>query len=154
MYECLNLLFKTVPEGVGSKGFVRLDDNKLKKIMTEGVRWCVDNDLGWEDDLERIEENGCIPGADPSKVSEKAIKRGIHQLGTLGSGNHYLEVQLAKSENIYDEKIAKKLGIVGGDQVVIMVHCGSRGFGHQIATDYLKSFLNVMPKYGINILDK
>lgn len=152
--ELINLLFKTVPAGVGSKGFVRLDDNKLKKIMTEGVRWCVDNDLGWEDDLERIEENGCIPGADPSKVSEKAIKRGIHQLGTLGSGNHYLEVQLAKSENIYDEKIAKKLGIVGGDQVVIMVHCGSRGFGHQIATDYLKSFLNVMPKYGINILDK
>ena len=153
--DLINLLFKTVPAGVGSKGFVRLDDSKLKKIMTEGVRWCVDNDLGWEEDLERIEDNGCIPGADASKISERAMQRGIKQLGTLGSGNHYLEVQLAKSENIFDEKIAKKLGIIGNDQVVIMVHCGSRGFGHQIATDYLKMFVKeTMPKYGIKILDR
>ena len=152
--ELIDLLFKTVPAGVGSKGFVRLDDSKLKDIMTQGVRWCVDNDLGWEEDLERIEENGCIAGADPTKVSERAMKRGINQLGTLGSGNHYLEVQLAKSENIFDEKMARKLGILGGDQVVIMVHCGSRGFGHQIATDYLKIFDKAMQKYGIKVHDR
>ncbi len=117
-------------------------------------KWCLDNGYAWEEDIKRTEEDGCIPGADPSKVSDRAIKRGIGQIGTLGSGNHYLEIQLAKKENIFDEKTAQALGITKPDQVCVMIHCGSRGFGHQIASDYLKTFLAAMPKYNIKILDR
>ena len=91
----------------------------------------------------------------PCKVSEKAVERGFHQLGTLGSGNHYLEIQVAKPENIFDPKLAEAFGITIPNQVVVMFHCGSRGFGHQVATDYLKIFLQVMErKYGIRIPDR
>ncbi len=152
--ELVDHLFKTVPAGVGCKGFVDINKKQFDNIMQNGVKWCVENGYGWEEDLERIEEFGCIKGADPSKVSDKARKRGINQLGTLGSGNHYLEIQLASADNIFDEKLAKKFGIVGNDQVVIMVHCGSRGFGHQVATDYLKVFDNAMKKYGITVKDR
>jgi len=104
--------------------------------------------------LERTEGYGKIDWADSEKVSLKALDRGINQLGTLGSGNHYLEIQIVKAENIYDKELAKKFGITEPDQVVVMVHCGSRGFGHQIGTDYLRIFEDTMKKYNIHVYDR
>ena len=152
--EIVDLLFKTVPAGVGAKGFVQIKKPQFQEIMTTGVKWCTENDYGWKEDLDRIEENGCINGADVTKVSQKAIDRGINQLGTLGSGNHYLEIQMIKAGQIFDNQIAKKLGIFGNNQVLIMVHCGSRGFGHQIGSDYLQMFEPAMKKYGITVKDR
>ena len=145
--DLVHELFRSIPAGVGSKGFLKLSLSDFKEVITKGVDWCIENGYGWPQDRERIEENGRMAGADPSKVSERAISRGINQLGTLGSGNHYLEVQLVKIENIFDEKIAKTFGIREKDQIVIMVHCGSRGFGHQIGTDYLRIFDKTKKKY-------
>lgn len=152
--ELVDLLFQKVPAGVGSKGFVKLNKDEFKKAIETGSNWCVEKGYGWQEDLERTEFNGCFEGADSSKVSSKAIERGIDQIGTLGSGNHYLEIQHVKPENLIDERLAKKWGLFP-DQIVIMFHCGSRGFGHQVATDYLQLFLSVMEsKYGIKILDR
>src|SRR3989338_11243354 len=151
--ELVDLLFQRVPAGVGSKGFVKLNRNTFREAITGGAEWAVKQGYGWEEDLERIEENGKMEG-DASKVSSKAIERGMDQIGTLGSGNHYLEIQVVKPENIVDKEIAKRMGIFP-NQVVVMFHCGSRGFGHQVATDYLNVFLEVMEsKYGIKILDR
>ncbi|MBI4146118.1 RtcB family protein [Candidatus Woesearchaeota archaeon] len=147
----VDMLFQQVPSGVGAHGFVKTDKKQFRDVMAEGARWCVDNGYGWDEDLERIEDYGRIEQADPSLVSEKAVGRGFNQLGTLGSGNHYLEIQHAGE--IFDEKTAEKLGITSTDQVCVMVHCGSRGFGHQIATDYLKIFHDVMKREGITIRD-
>ena len=151
--ELVNTLFTAVPSGVGCKGFVKLNNNQFNSVMDDGVKWCVDNGYGWKEDLDRIESNGRIDWADSSKVSQKAKQRGIEQLGTLGSGNHYLEIQHIRPENIIDEKLAKRFGIFP-DQIVITFHCGSRGFGHEIATNYLKVFETAMPKYGIKVNDK
>ena len=152
--ELVDLLFERVPTGVGCKGFVKVSKSEFQEVMTDGAKWVIEKGYGWEKDLKNIEEYGCIPGADPSKVSDRAVKRGISQLGTLGSGNHYLEVQVAKKENIFQQDFANAWNIKDPDQITAMIHCGSRGFGHQIATDYLKLFLAVMPKYGIKILDR
>ncbi len=153
--QLVDKLYERVPAGVGSTGFVKLSRNQFRNVVEQGAQWCVDNGYGWEEDLELMEEQGCLEGADAAKISEKAIDRGVHQIGTLGSGNHYLEIQVAKQENIFDRKLAKALGITMPDQVVIMFHCGSRGFGHQVATDYLQTFLKVMEsKYNIQILDR
>ncbi len=152
--ELVDRLFHKVPAGVGSKGFVKLKPNEFREVIELGAKWCVSNGYGWEEDLERTEEFGCMEGADNKKVSDKAVSRGLEQIGTLGSGNHYLEIQRVLEENIFDKEIAKKWGIFP-DQIVVMFHCGSRGFGHQVATDYLKIFLEVMEsKYGIKILDR
>lgn len=151
--EIVDNLFQRVPAGVGSTGFVKLNKQQFKEVAEHGAKWAVEKGYGWEEDLERTEEYGKMEGADTSKVSSKAIERGLEQVGTLGSGNHYLEIQHVKSENVFDEGVAKKFGIFP-DQIVIMFHCGSRGFGHQIGTDYLQTFLGVMErKYGIKILD-
>ena len=152
--DLINVLFRNVPAGVGSRGALRVSVSEFKEVMKKGAGWCIENGHGWHQDRERIEENGCIPGADPSKVSEKAISRGINQLGTLGSGNHYLEIQMVTIENIFDEKVAKVFGIREKDQIVIMVHCGSRGFGHQIGTDYLRTFNEAIKKYGMTVRDR
>lgn len=147
-------LFERVPAGVGSTGFMKLTKAKFKDVMEDGAEWALENGYGWSEDLERTEEDGKMRGADSSKVSLKAVERGVNQIGTLGSGNHYLEIQYIKPENIFDEKIAEKWGLFP-NQAVIMFHCGSRGFGHQIATDYLQVFLSVMEKkYGIKVLDR
>jgi len=146
-------LFDRVPAGVGSTGFVKLTKDEFRKVVVDGSEWCIKNGYGWEEDLERHELNGRADWADVSKISSRAIERGFNQIGTLGSGNHYLEIQVVKPENILDERLAKKWGLFP-NQIVIMFHCGSRGFGHQIGTDYLQLFLSVMErKYGIKILD-
>jgi len=153
--QLVDRLFARVPAGVGSTGFVQVSRKDFHKVVEEGARWCVKQGLGWPEDLERTEENGCIPGADSSKVSLKAVERGYRQIGTLGSGNHYLEIQVAQSENRIDPELARAFGLRIPNQVVVMFHCGSRGFGHQVATDYLQLFLKVMEsKYGIRVLDR
>ncbi len=156
----VDLLFRMVPAGVGAsayddvKGFLRLTDDQFKDMVARGVDWCIENGYGWKEDSERIEEHGKIEGANPSKVSQRAIQRGVSQVGTLGSGNHYLEIQVVEERNIYDKAIAEALGVGEPGQIVIMIHCGSRGFGHQVATDYLQTFLRVMPKYGLRVIDR
>ncbi len=153
--EIVDLLFQRVPAGVGSHGFLKLSHSDFRDLVEQGARWCVERDFGWQEDLDLTEENGCIAGADASRISERAIDRGYNQVGTLGSGNHYLEVQVARPEDVRDKELAAKLGITIPNQIVVMFHCGSRGFGHQVATDYLQTFLKVMePKYGIKILDR
>jgi tRNA-splicing ligase RtcB len=152
--QLMTELFRKVPAGVGSKGFVRLNRQEFDDVLRKGARWCIERGYGWQHDLERLEEQGCIQGADPSKISDQAVQRGINQLGTLGSGNHYLEVQVASNDRIFDQRTAAALGVTGHDQIVVMVHCGSRGFGHQVASDYLKVFEKAMRQYGIAVKDQ
>jgi len=147
-------LFRGIPAGVGSKGMVRLNRPDFESVLKKGARWCIEHGYGWGEDLTRIEEHGCLAGANPEVVSDKAVERGIHQLGTLGSGNHYLEVQVVAHDGVFDQEAAEAFGITGHDQIVVMVHCGSRGFGHQVGTDYLKVFEKAMRKYGITVKDQ
>ncbi|MCF6159553.1 MAG: RtcB family protein [wastewater metagenome] len=153
--KLIDNLYKRIPAGVGGTGFLKISRSEFRHVVEQGAHWCVKNGYGWEEDLDMTEESGCIRGADSTKISEKSIDRGYNQIGTLGSGNHYLEIQVARRENIKDEELAKAFGITIPDQIVVMFHCGSRGFGHQVATDYLQVFLKVMQsKYGIKILDR
>jgi len=147
-------LFRRVPAGVGSRGFVTVNRREFRDVMRKGAAWCIAQGYGWEEDLDRIEERGCLGGADPGQVTDYAIERGINQLGTLGSGNHYLEVQVVSDRNIFDREAASAMGLRGRDQIVVMVHCGSRGFGHQVASDYLKVFEKAMRLYGISVQDQ
>ncbi len=152
--ELVDRLYNAIPAGVGSTGFLKLSRQEFREVVEQGAQWCVRNGYGWNEDLELTEDNGCTPGGDASTVSDRAVERGFNQVGTLGSGNHYLEVQVVKEENIIDKELARSFGLSDG-QVVVMFHCGSRGFGHQVATDYLKLFLSVMEsKYNIRILDR
>ncbi|MTK63691.1 MAG: RtcB family protein [Methanobacterium sp.] len=149
--ELIDTLFKNVPSGVGSKGKIRLKDGEIDDVLNNGAEWAVENGYGWESDLNFLEENGKMESADSSKVSEKAKKRGIPQLGSLGSGNHFLEIQ--KMEDIYDEKAAKAFGIEEG-QITIMIHSGSRGCGHQICADYLRTMDKAYKAYNIDLPDR
>jgi tRNA-splicing ligase RtcB len=149
--ELIDVLFNLVPAGVGEKGKIKLNEAQLRELLQHGARWAVENGYGWEKDLKHIEENGEMKGANPAKVSQKALQRGMPQSGTLGSGNHFLEIQ--RVEQVFDEKIAKKFGLFQG-QAVVMLHSGSRGCGHQIATDYIDVMLNAMQKYGISVPDR
>ncbi len=153
--ELVDSLFYRVPAGVGSHGLVRLSHDEFCNVAEQGSRWCIKRGFAWPEDLEMTEEGGCFAGADAATISQKAIDRGYNQIGTLGSGNHYLEIQVARPENIYNEELARAFGITIPNQVVVMFHCGSRGFGHQVATDYLQLFLSVMErKYGISVNDR
>lgn len=152
--ELVDRLFRLVPAGVGVKGTVRLNQGQFEEVMRWGVKWCSENGYGWEDDAGMVEEGGYIKGANPAKVSSQASSRGINQLGTLGSGNHYLEIQTIDPSRYFDAKMGKHFGLVDDDQVVIMIHCGSRGFGHQIGSDYLRIFDGAMKRYGIAVRDR
>ena len=149
--ELVNDLFKSIPSGVGSKGAVRLTQSELDEVLVKGVSWAIDNGYGTTDDANVCEENGQIANADPNKVSDKARKRGLPQLGSLGSGNHFLEVQ--RVEEIHDEEAAKRMGIQEGT-ITVLIHCGSRGFGHQVCSDYLRISEQVQEKYNINLADR
>jgi tRNA-splicing ligase RtcB len=149
--ELTDELFQNVPAGVGSKSRFRASDKELDSAFLEGARWAVESGYGMEADAEHCEANGYLEGADPSKVSTKARNRGKPQLGTLGSGNHFLEVQYV--DKIYDQQIASTFGLEEG-QVTVMIHCGSRGAGHQICTDHLKELSQAVKKYNIEIPDK
>jgi tRNA-splicing ligase RtcB (3'-phosphate/5'-hydroxy nucleic acid ligase) len=152
--ELVDLIFRLVPAGVGVKGSQNFGQSQMGDITSLGVRWCAENDLAWADDPEHVEEGGYIRGADISKVSRQAISRGVSQFGTLGSGNHYLEVQVVDPARYFDRELAKNFGIVHDDQVVVMIHCGSRGFGHQICSDYLRTFESGMSRFGIEVRDR
>ncbi|MCF7862334.1 RtcB family protein [Candidatus Woesearchaeota archaeon] len=149
--ELVTELFKTVPCGVGSKGKLRLDD-KIDDVLELGAKWAVENGYGTKKDLDRTEEGGCMQGADPKKVSELAKKRGRPQCGTLGAGNHFLEIQ--RVAEVFDETAAKEWGIDQKDSVAVMLHCGSRGLGHQVASDYLKIQEQAVKKYNIWLPDR
>ncbi len=151
--QLLNRLFDRIPAGVGGDGIYKLTQKELTSIAEKGSTWCIEKDFGLPQDLEYSEETGKLVGADATVVSEQAVKRGQKQLGTLGSGNHYLEIQVVKKENIFDKKTAENFGIFE-NQIVVMLHCGSRGFGHQIATDYLHLFERHLSDYKIAVSDR
>ena len=145
-------LFKHVPTGVGaSKAIPKLSRSELQEVAVSGARWAVSHGFGSETHLDRIEEHGCIAGADPAAVDERPWQRGADQLGTLGSGNHFLEI--GRVEEIYHEAAAEVFGLRPGG-IVVLIHCGSRGFGYQICDDYLKVTLEATRKYGIDIPDR
>jgi tRNA-splicing ligase RtcB len=151
--QLIDTLFNEVPTGIGRKGNIRLDNNReLDKVLTGGAKWAVENGYGWEDDLEHQEANGTIELADPTKVSNQAKKRGLSQVGTLGSGNHFLEIQAV--DKIFNKEAAKAMGITREGQVTIMIHSGSRGFGHQVCSDYIKIMNKAMKRYNIDVPDK
>ncbi len=145
-------LFLNIPSGVGSEGKIRLSEKELDKVLTEGSRWAVEKGYGEAEDIVVTEEEGSIKGANPDKVSSKAKKRGIPQLGTLGSGNHFLEVEVV--DEIYDREAAKAMGISDIGQVLILIHTGSRGFGHQVCDDYVRLLGEAVKKYGISLPDR
>jgi tRNA-splicing ligase RtcB len=151
--QLANTIFDNVPCGLGSrrKDF-KVSEHDLNKLITEGVQWAIDKGLGWAEDVEHCEENGCMKNADPDKVSGNAKNRGLTQIGTLGSGNHFLEVQ--KVDKILDSKTAKTFGIEHEGQVTTMIHCGSRGFGHQVCSDYLRVMERAIQKYKIALPDR
>ena len=148
-----NTIFNNVPSGLGSrrKDF-RLNIHELEKLVTDGVSWAVEKGLGRPEDIKHCEEGGRMAGANPDKVSSRAKQRGLPQSGTLGSGNHFLEI--GKVDKIYDKKVAKTFGITHQGQVTVLIHCGSRGFGHQTCSDYLRVMERAVKKYNISVPDR
>lgn len=144
--------FVNVPSGVGESGKLRLNPSEMSEVLSKGAKWAVQKGYGWEEDLGRQEENGSMKGGDPECVSQKAVQRGSSQLGTLGGGNHFLEIQ--KVDRIFDVAAAKTFGIESEGQVMISIHTGSRGCGHQIATDHLRVMENSLKRYNIHVEDR
>jgi tRNA-splicing ligase RtcB (3'-phosphate/5'-hydroxy nucleic acid ligase) len=147
----VDALYQAIPTGVGSKGSLTLDPGALEGVLAGGARWAVEKGYGVREDLGRIESDGCLPGAAPSSVSDHARERGKRQLGSLGSGNHFLEVQTV--ETVYDPRAAETLGLHEG-AVTVMIHTGSRGLGHQVCTDYLEVTGKALRRYGITVPDR
>lgn len=149
--KLINTMYDNVPAGVGKKARIRLKRGELNSVLNNGVGWAIEEGYGWKEDAEHIEDGGCMKSADSEKVSQKAKNRGEPQLGTLGGGNHFLEVQMI--DKIYDEETAKQFGLREG-MVTVMIHTGSRGCGHQIATDYIKEMEKAVRKYDIKLPDR
>jgi len=142
--ELLAEIFREVPAGVGKAGIPRLSRDVLKEVCIKGAEWAIENGYGKKEDLDRTEERGRMKGAEFRHLSHRAVERGIPQLGTLGAGNHFLEIQ--KVSHIYDQQVAQVFGIQSEGQILVMIHCGSRGLGHQVASDYIRLMEN---RYGI-----
>ncbi|HAS16509.1 MAG TPA: RNA-splicing ligase RtcB [Nitrospiraceae bacterium] len=149
--KLVNRLFAIVPAGVGSEGKIRLNPQQIDEVLISGAQWAISKGYGYKEDLRFIEEGGIMDGADPSKVSDMAKKRQFREVGTLGSGNHYLEIQYVAE--VYDEEVSQVFGLYR-DDVVVSVHCGSRALGHQIGTDYLKTLAEASRKYNIPIRER
>jgi tRNA-splicing ligase RtcB len=151
--QLASAIFDNVPSGLGSrrKDFI-LSSGDLDRLVVEGVHWLIERGLGWAEDADHCEEGGCMKNADPGKVSVTAKKRGLTQIGTLGSGNHFLEIQ--KVDKIYNSRTAKVFGIDHEGQVTVMIHCGSRGYGHQVCSDYLRVMERAVQKYKIDLPDR
>ena len=145
--QLLAEIFKEVPAGVGKGGITRLNRNVLLEVCVRGAEWAVENGYGQRDDLKRTEENGRMREADPGFLSSRAVERGIPQLGTLGAGNHFLEIQ--KVSKIFDRDVARAFGIHSENQILVMIHCGSRGLGHQVASDYIRLMENKLGSRGL-----
>ena len=144
-------MYAQIPSGMGKGGQIKLSAEEIDKVLSKGAEWAVENGYGKKRDLDFMESSGRLINADPSMVSEMAKKRGADQLGTIGSGNHFVEVDYV--EEIYDHTIAQAFGLYEG-QVVVLIHTGSRGLGHQVATDYIRLIMAAMPKYGIEVPDR
>ena len=144
-------LSRSIPAGLGSTGRIHLNASGMKAMLKGGAQWAVEQGFGVAEDLERVEEHGCMAGAEPRQVSDKAKKRQVDEMGTLGSGNHYLEIQHVTA--VYDEDIANTYGVQVGD-VMVSIHCGSRGLGHQIGTEFLKEMAISAPGHGIHLPDR
>ena len=151
MQELVNELFKKIPSGLGSNGIKHLKESEIDEVLLNGAQWAIENGYGWDEDLNFLEENGCMKGANPDEVSTKAKRRGIPQLGSLGSGNHFLEIQ--SINDIYDEETAKKYGLEK-NQVVVLIHTGSRGCGYQICADNLREMDKVAKRLKMNLPDR
>lgn len=149
--QLADALYRKIPAGVGQEGEIKLSTAQIDQIMLQGANWALARGYGVDEDLQYIEEHGCVKGADPGQVSELAKKRQLGEMGTLGSGNHYLEVQVV--EKIYDAACAEAFGLSEG-QIVVSIHCGSRGLGHQIGTDYLVSLAKAAGRLGISLPDR
>jgi tRNA-splicing ligase RtcB len=149
--DIITAFYRDIPTGVGSKGKLRLNSKEHRKVLLKGARWVVEHGFGEKEDLEHTESQGCIEGADPDLISRKAYERGSAQLGTLGSGNHFTEIQFV--DEIYDEKVANSLGFFK-DQITVMIHTGSRGFGHQVCSDFLEVMQRAIRKYHIELPDR
>jgi tRNA-splicing ligase RtcB len=149
--QLLQQLFRDIPCGTGRKGKLEISHGDLEHVLLRGARWAVENGYGTEQDLTRIEDGGQIADADPAYVSPRAKDRGHQQLGTLGSGNHFLEIQTV--DEIFQEDLAERFGL-HLDQVVVLIHSGSRGLGHQVCTDYLEIMQGAMKRYGITVIDR
>jgi tRNA-splicing ligase RtcB len=147
----INELFNSIPLGVGSEGAIKLTRSELDELLIEGVDWAIEHGYGYKQDSEVCEEKGRMTGADPESVSDTARKRGAPQLGSLGSGNHFLEIQ--QIQEIFDENAAKVMGLEKG-QITVLIHCGSRGFGHQVCSDYLRYSEKSLRKYNIALIDR
>jgi tRNA-splicing ligase RtcB len=145
-------MFKNVPSGLGSKAKIRFSKNELYDVLNYGAKSPVDKGYGWDEDIKYLEENGCLDYADTAHVSEKAIQRGMSQVGSLGAGNHFLEIQ--KVTEIFDPDAAKIYGIDKIGQITVMIHTGSRGFGHQVCTDHLRVLEQAVRKYNIKLPDR
>jgi tRNA-splicing ligase RtcB len=150
--ELVNHLFNNVPSGLGSEGKIRVSEKEMDEVLVSGAGWAVKKGYGNRQDLDVTEEQGCMRMADPDKVSARAKKRGAPQLGTLGSGNHFLEVQVVRE--IYDRDAAAAMGITREGQVLMLIHTGSRGLGHQVCDDYLRIMGGAVHKYGISLPDR
>lgn len=144
--------YLNIPAGVGGEGNLRVDEHELKQVMRKGAKWMIERGIGWPEDLEVSEQQGCMDIARPESISKEAIKRGRPQLGTLGAGNHFLEIQVV--DEVYDQEVADAFGITGPGQITIMIHTGSRGFGHQVCEDSLQVMQKAVAKYGINLPDR
>ena len=149
--DLVNVLFSDVPSGLGSKGDIKVSTREEKEILVKGARWAVEKGFGTQEDLECTEEYGAIQGADPLAVSDRAYERGKAQSGTLGSGNHFLEIQVI--DQLYDRDLCDTFGLTLG-QITIMIHSGSRGLGFQVCDDYTKSMIHCLQKYNINVPDR
>jgi tRNA-splicing ligase RtcB len=150
--ELVDHIFRDVPAGMRGEGEIKISRDEFQKVLTKGAHWMIENGYGWNEDIERSEQGGRFKMAEPKAVTDKAIKRGLPQLGTLGSGNHFLEIQAV--DEIFDPVIAEAFGITEIGQITIMIHTGSRGFGHQTCTDYLDQMQAVLQKYNIQIPDR
>lgn len=150
--QLVDELFVNIPSGLGSEGKIKASQKEMGELLIEGSHWAVKHGFGSAKDLDVTEENGCMKGADPDSISDKAIKRGMPQIGTLGSGNHFLEVQVVKE--IFEPEIAKVMGIEEVGQILVLIHTGSRGFGHQVCTDHLRVMEKAVSKYGIQLPDR
>lgn len=149
--DLANTLNRLCPSGVGKKGHLRLKNVELDKVCRDGSRWALRHGYATEADLRRTEENGCLEGADPTRISKRAKDRGRPQLGTLGAGNHFIEIDVV--DQVFHPQAAQAMGLIEG-YLTVMIHCGSRGFGHQICTDYVREFQAAVSRYSIQLPDR
>ncbi|TMI26171.1 RtcB family protein [Candidatus Bathyarchaeota archaeon] len=150
--KLVETIFNFIPSGLGSKGQIRLSTSELDKAVTDGLDWALDHGYAWPEDHRTIEEEGCMEAADPAKISNNAKSRGAPQLGSLGSGNHFIEIE--RADKIFDKRVADRFGITKEGQILVLIHTGSRGFGHQVCSDYLRVMERAIGKYNIQLPDR